>query len=110
MPRGGKKSLRGGKKISRALRARWTVYFFPPLGNFSCTPLQRNIRIITCILCQSTRYSLIVIFSLIVSLIDFFKKSFKNQRNSSSKAREKTLKSDLVVQLDIIRYLLNNEY
>ena len=36
---GGEKSLRGGKKISRALRARRTVYFFPPLGNFSCTPL-----------------------------------------------------------------------
>ena len=32
---GGKKSLRGGK-----FRARRTVYFFPPLANFSCTPLR----------------------------------------------------------------------
>ena len=46
MPRGGKnhaqeggKIAQGGEKISRALRARRTVYFFPPLANFSCTPL-----------------------------------------------------------------------
>ena len=46
MPRGGEnhaqgggKIAQGGEKISRALRARRTVYFFPPLGNFSCTPL-----------------------------------------------------------------------
>ena len=36
---GGEKIAQGGEKISRALRARRTVYFFPPLGNFSCTPL-----------------------------------------------------------------------
>ena len=34
MPRRGEKSLRGGE-----IRARRTVYFFPPLANFSCTPL-----------------------------------------------------------------------
>ena len=35
MPRGGKNRSGGGGKF----RARRTVYFFPPLGNFSCTPL-----------------------------------------------------------------------
>ena len=46
MPRGGENHAQGGEKIaqggeknSRALRARRTVYFFPPLVNFSCTPL-----------------------------------------------------------------------
>ena len=39
MPRGGENHAQGGEKISRALRARRTVYFFPPLANFSCTPL-----------------------------------------------------------------------
>ena len=34
MPRGGENHAQGGGKISRR-----TVYFFPPLGNFSCTPL-----------------------------------------------------------------------
>ena len=50
MPRGGEnhaqgggKSLRGGE-ISPALRARRTVWFFPPLGNFSCTPLSRGTK------------------------------------------------------------------
>ena len=36
---GGEKIAQGGEKILRALCARRTVYFFPPLGNFSCTPL-----------------------------------------------------------------------
>ena len=39
---GGEKIAQGGEKISRALRARRTVYFFPPLGNFSCTPLYQK--------------------------------------------------------------------
>ena len=51
MPRGGENHAQGGKKSLRgggenrsgggkfSLRARRTVYFFPPLGNFSCTPL-----------------------------------------------------------------------
>ena len=41
---GGEKIAQGGEKISRALRARRTVYFFPPLGNFSCTPLNKDIN------------------------------------------------------------------
>ena len=41
---GGEKIAQGGEKISRALRARRTVYFFPPLGNFSCTPLSRGTK------------------------------------------------------------------
>ena len=49
---GGEKIAQGGEKISRALRARRTVYFFPPLGNFSCTPLY----IIMVILWSSRRF------------------------------------------------------
>ena len=45
---GGEKIAQGGEKISRALRARRTVYFFPPLGNFSCTPLLIYIYIYVC--------------------------------------------------------------
>ena len=41
---GGEKIAQGGEKISRALRARRTVYFFPPLGNFSCTPLIVSVK------------------------------------------------------------------
>ena len=43
MPRGGKNHAQEGEKIAQGgekfSRARRTVYFFPPLANFSCTPL-----------------------------------------------------------------------
>ena len=49
MPRGGENHAQGGKNRSGGgkIRARRTVYFFPPLGNFSCTPLPVYICYIT---------------------------------------------------------------
>ena len=40
MPRGGHNHAKGGKIAQGGnFRARRIVYFFPPLANFSCTPL-----------------------------------------------------------------------
>ena len=77
MPRGGKNHAQGGEKIaqggekfSRALRARRTVYFFPPLANFICTPLFPN----TLILRDAETFALckICLFTFISTIINHF--------------------------------------